>query len=483
MSSVRAVSCHRLLVAGCCAGVIALGAAHARGAGPLGARGDPITTSSYHIDYFQGPVLASSRVTGLGGAYAGIAEGVEADAVNAAAPAMRVPWSVDWFDYDLTAGISFPSLLRKTDFDNNGSAGFSFKDFYFLQAGGNMQLGAWGFGALADMQTYHLQGLPPVTGLPPNLHVTLIKGHALASRALLDGQLIMGAGIRIAQLRFTASEDSTGARGSQDLLTMTGAGPEAGIIWAPHRLPLRVGVSGRFPVQSKADPTSPTTPNAQGDTVIGAMYLPDTVQLPWELEAGIAVQLGPRPLNVPWVNPNEVVAQLREQIAQAREQRLGNGVSAKDDAALRKIEDDRLKASKRDARARLKARDHALPRNRWLLSSSVLITGPVADAVGVESFLEQRVDRSGQRVSITPRVGLEAEPVGGWLKLRAGSYLEPTRFREGAPRLHGTFGFDVKLLNWSVFGIWDEDTYWRVGGFVDGTRGYLGWGVSVGVWH
>ena len=42
--------------------------------GPLGANGERITTSSYSIDLYQGPVSAGNRVIGLGGAYVAIAE-------------------------------------------------------------------------------------------------------------------------------------------------------------------------------------------------------------------------------------------------------------------------------------------------------------------------------------------------------------------------------------------------------------------------
>ena len=69
------------------------------------------------------------------------------------------------------------------------------------------------------------------------------------------------------------------------------------------------------------------------------------------------------------------------------------------------------------------------------------------------------------------------------MQVRAGGYIEPSRFSQEIVRAHGTAGFDVRVLKWSVFGIYDDDTAWRVGGFVDGALSYLGWGVSIGVWH
>lgn len=432
---------------------------------------------------FQGPVLAGSRTTGLGGAFAGIAEGVDGDFVNAAAPAFRVPWSVDWFDYDLTAGVTFPGSLRETDFDNNGKPGFPFNNFLFFSVGGNVQFGPWGFGLVLDNQTYHLQGLPSVEGAPPFLNASLQRSHVLASRGFFDGQLVMGAGVRIANLDITASDNPQGGGNTRDLFKMTGAAPEVGAIWAPHAFPVRAGVSYRAQVRSQADPASTTLPNADGDTVIGSMFLPNKVELPWEVEAGFSVQLGKRRLNVPWVDPDEVVQPLVDKIDRARADRARKRTPDAAERYLRAGEDRRLQTSRADARMRLKARNAALPRQKWLLTSALLVSGPVRDAVGVQSFLQQQVDRSGQRVSITPRVGVEHEVVEGRLQLRAGSYLEPSRFREGTARIHGTAGFDMRLFNWSVFRLFDDDTCWRAGGVVDLSRAYVGWGVSVGIWH
>ena len=82
-------------------------------------------------------------------------------------------------------------------------------------------------------------------------------------------------------------------------------------------------------------------------------------------------------------------------------------------------------------------------------------------------------------------MGVETELIPNWLRVRGGSYLEPTRFnsnQKGA-RLHATFGFDQKVLPWNVFGAFPDDTEWRVGGSLDASRSYLGWGVSIGVWR
>ena len=126
-----------------------------------------------------------------------------------------------------------------------------------------------------------------------------------------------------------------------------------------------------------------------------------------------------------------------------------------------------------------------MARGYVLLAASLSAFGPVHEAVGIESFLQRVVDRSGRRPVFMPQVGVETEVIPNWLKLRAGSYYEPTRFdnRNAAPRAHGTFGVTSKLLPWSVFGVWPRDAWWRAQGALDVAQRYFNWGFSVGIWH
>jgi hypothetical protein len=120
-----------------------------------------------------------------------------------------------------------------------------------------------------------------------------------------------------------------------------------------------------------------------------------------------------------------------------------------------------------------------------LVTASVLLSGPVEDAVGVESFLRQEVDRSGESLTYTPRLGVETEAIPHWLKVRVGSYYEPTRFDNGLSdgRLHGTASLELKVLPWTVFGLFDDPTWWRVGAVIDGSTRFLSYGFTGGVWH
>jgi hypothetical protein len=138
---------------------------------------------------------------------------------------------------------------------------------------------------------------------------------------------------------------------------------------------------------------------------------------------------------------------------------------------------------RREIRKQLKYEYQSMRRPYLLASASLLVIGKLEEAVGVESFLERVVARSGESVNYSPRLGVESEFVPNLLKLRAGVYGEPSRFTTGDPRLHGTFGFDVRLFPWTVFGLFDDDAFWRLSASVDASSRYLSWGVSVGVWH
>jgi hypothetical protein len=135
-----------------------------------------------------------------------------------------------------------------------------------------------------------------------------------------------------------------------------------------------------------------------------------------------------------------------------------------------------------------KARYANWPRERITVLLALLVSGKSDDAVGLETFFAAQAGntstlfkRSGQSLSYSPRLGLEGEPVPDRIQTRIGTYIEPSRFGRIA-RQHFTFGFDVKLFSWSVFGI-AGDQIWRIGGVTDLAPRYQSFGVSLGAWH
>jgi hypothetical protein len=123
------------------------------------------------------------------------------------------------------------------------------------------------------------------------------------------------------------------------------------------------------------------------------------------------------------------------------------------------------------------------PRRYYLLTADLWFNGRVDGGVGVESFLFQTVQRSGEKVTVSPRLGFETEVWPTRMKLRAGTYLEPTRFAASTPRAHGTFGFDISLFKWNVFGLWPDDYRWQISVALDLARAYGSFSFGIGGWY
>ena len=116
-------------------------------------------------------------------------------------------------------------------------------------------------------------------------------------------------------------------------------------------------------------------------------------------------------------------------------------------------------------------------RRYLLVSSDIVFDGQTsARGTGVEGFVMQELDPAGSEPTLSLRLGLESEVWNNRLKLRAGSYLEPSRFEGESIRVHGTAGLEVRL-----FKLWGWD--WRVASTVDISRDYENLLIGVGFWH
>jgi hypothetical protein len=331
-----------------------------------------------------------------------------------------------------------------------------------------LQQDNFGVGGNVSLQNYSL-GTPRQSDLEATdvkaLTVRIFKVDAVASYGFFGGQLHIGGGVRGAV--FNAVDTSSGDR---LLLGTYGVGAQGGVLWRPRTLPLRVGATVRSPVIGTIDAAPNVTRNPEtGDRQVGHFYLPTGVDLPWEAEWGVAVQVGPRPLNIPWTDEDEYRA---PEVEETRRMEPGS-----------RHEPPRVESASDNARRILRHRYRLQPRQKLLLSFAMLVTGPTPGALGVESMLTQVVERSGEKTSVTLRAGGEIEAVPDRLQLRGGTYMEPTRFRDSSPRAHATAGFELRLVEWSLFGIFPEDNSFRISGAVDVSREYFGWSLGVGSWY
>lgn len=417
-------------------------------------------------------------MTGLGGAYGGYAEGVEGTYANAATPAVREPFSLRSIDYDVSASLYAPGFFQTYDVENrpaasrgSASAGVS------AGLAGMLQLGRFGVSASTDLQTFTLAR--PASG---DVALRFATARVLAAYGFWKGQISVGVGARGMAVQLAQPGQGT-------LVFAAGASPEAGVLVRADDQPWRLGVTVRAPVYS-------TDVGGPGGATAG-LVLPRRVVLPAELEAGVAVQIGARPLNPRWIDPSEEEAPLRRDVEAARRDREAARAlslsAAKDRAteearldreerALRREEDRRLGDEEERLYEERRARYVNWPRARLLVVAGLVVTAPVGGAVSFVDFLDQENAPYGRSFTASPRFGLEGEPVPDWLVLRVGGYLEPNRFAEGAARQHVTFGADVRLFRLAFFPPL-KTTVLRLGTSFDLAPRYANWGLGLGVWH
>ncbi len=377
----------------------------------------------------------------MAGSTTALTPGVVGYGSNPATAAMRPPWSTNWFDWEPDASITAPAGITNTDFDNNGDTSFANEASLFVRLGVGFQFGRFGTGLDVNVSEFRVRSRGAAD--PRELTVALSRLHLVSAHAFLDGELFVGAGIGLfgLDLQLDDSDQMT-----QDSSTVGGLSVLVGSAWAPSALPVRAGVSARIAVPSENTKPNGIQPNDAGDYVSEGYYFPRQITPPTELNFALATRLF-APTNLPWIIPARHTSTPPSKEEQARRSALYHSGSL-------------------------------------LISAALKVTLPLANAVGVESFLRQEVERSGEIISYSPRLGLEGEPIANYLILRAGTYLEPTRFRNGEARLHWTAGTDVHIpVEWSVFGLFDEDTTFRIGGAVDQAERYFGWSATLGFWH
>ena len=389
----------------------------------------PIADSSYGIEYTQGPFLGSNRAVGLGGAGTAISEGAEGIASNPAATAVRSFTSTSWFDWSVTAGLSFPGAYGKTDFENRGALGRTdgsqtYSDFLHVGLGFSLTFGDFGIGATYDVNSTEV--FPP-TASERGLDLDLTTVRIPISYAIHDGQIVFGAGLRLVDfaLAETTETDITG-----DVLYATATGFEGGVVVKPNESRWRTSFT--FRSAASASMKGPGVPD---------FVPPSRFVAPVELEAGIAYQLGARPLN-----PRFIDARAAKQPSLAEERRL-------------------------ERRAKV------------LLVASLIAFGPTSNNVAISGFLDQTKQVVGESMTFSPRAGVEIEPVPRRLMVQLGSYAEPSRYADVGARYHATLGGRLRLFEWSIFGLRPHTSFTLTSSADISTRDYFDWGLSFGFWE
>jgi len=379
------------------------------------------------IDTVRGTIQGSTRFIGLGGAFVSIADDTEGVPINPASTAVRLPYSWDAFSYAFGVEFSVATWLPKNDIYNapaESSDGGSL--FGSIAAVVNYRHAGFGLSAAAEQNTAS-QG---TQGITRQMTANFGLVHLAAAYGYFEGQLQLGAGLRVIGLSF----DGSGGGGS---LGTAGVGYTAGFIVKPNGLPFRIGATIEQPIDAEID----GAPGAE----------PVMVNVPWRAAGGFAFQFGTRKLNRPFVTVGD---------------RVAHNTKGK-----KPTDEDEKKAAQQ-------LFDEYQEDQTWYLLVSTELA--VLQGPSGASFLGLNVI---DRPLISPRIGFESEVVPRWLRLRTGSYLELPTTEEANARVHGTLGADIKLFQWGVFGLVKPFDWWQLSLAADVAKSYLNTAFTVGFWH
>jgi hypothetical protein len=424
---------------------------------------------------------------GLGGAYAALAEYSEGVYANSAGSAVRVPWSVTRFDYDLGPSLTVPGTFQNTDFENRGRIGQTnrFNNSINLGLGLQAQYGPFGATVTFDYTGFDLE---PGPGKTRSGSINLDRAMISLGYSLFSGQLLLGGGLRGALVGVVDGIPS---------FNSFGVGPHVGAIWAPTGVPFRLGASYRDTVEVTQIRGTETAPD--GSQIASGRILPSRAVLPWEVQLGIMFGLGGYPANGEWIDPVADEAPVRNRYERARLERVAVLEARAREAPpeQRVVVRRQLEEEERDTRARedvemerelerlLAMREawwRSWNRRGVMVVADLLFTGGSPTSIGVEDFIDQKLQPSGRVLTASPRLGVETEVWPHWVKARTGTYVEPSRFPGGLPRAHFTAGLDFRLFVFNPLGIFSKAPM-RLRLVGDVAPRYSNFGFALGTWH
>ncbi|HSI03749.1 MAG TPA: hypothetical protein VLC93_04705 [Myxococcota bacterium] len=366
------------------------------------------------VEIYVAPIVAPTNILGMGGAAQALATGSGAMLMNPAAMAVRYDYNGgNWFDWDFS--LDYLVSAGDTDIENSG---FDRGDesVQLLEASLGFNFGRLGVGLSFDSQETRFCGRGFVCDVNSRLRINTVLGALSASYAFLDGEVTAGASIIVPSASFQQGDD-------QDSPRFSGSAIALGVVVRPHGQPLRLGLSTRLRTDATRDGGGD---NAQ----VGENYIPDALEAPWQIAGGVAWSFGDKPLN------------LRNSFGDSR---------------LINEELDQLR------------------RSYITVAADLVVIGPGGGATGRGAWIAREEQTAGRAASLSLHVGAESEFWPNQMRGRIGSYYEPSRFDAADGRIHGTIGFDFRLLEL----IW----VWRLSGVFDYARDYRNLGVSIGFWH
>ncbi|MCC6621360.1 MAG: hypothetical protein IT385_08895 [Deltaproteobacteria bacterium] len=243
------------------------------------ARGQPAgeTEAGLRLDLVRGPLISSSRITGMGGAFAGVAVGIDGVWRNPATLANRPDDSTSWLDYDLT----FDWLIvdaSEVDFDGDGLEPDGSREFRAVDLGLSLQFDTVAIGVIAALYGYGVEGGDAeAAGASDVAYTDVLAGIAWA---IDGGSWIVGAGVQASVLAITTPEIAQGGE-----VALAGAAADVGVLHRPRAAPWRLGARVRLGAELEPSDEADGQPATSGITAA----------VPWQAGLGWSLFLAADP--------------------------------------------------------------------------------------------------------------------------------------------------------------------------------------------
>jgi hypothetical protein len=387
-----------------------------------------------NVEVYQGLVLSSARILALSGAYVGIAEGQDGQSFNVAALAQRDRQTNEAWGYDLTLSLNLsslaPSLLPAKQDDAGGNIGDHPTQHALTEVGIMFQAGRFGVGFLFrrfNFSTKTLQG-DTIGATSNDLSLGVAYGF-------LHESLLVGAEVVLGGATIDGPNNSTGAG-----IDFSTPKVRLGTLFRPRDLNFRLGLQVEPGVVAHRSA-------AYGLPLSDGLLTPAGVSLPWVVRAGGSVWIGP---NASFYNAPS---------PQARSEEV-------------------LEAHLNNAPEPTYREPSSTGWQPLMLTVEADLVGTSPDAISLTDFVQQQSGQParlvGTGVTVSPHAGAEWEAVPRWIRIRGGSYYEPSRYG-GTGRIHGTFGGDIRLPLYVI------DL--RLSAAADFASNYQDVAFSLGTWH
>jgi hypothetical protein len=374
-----------------------------------------------------GVLQGSTRMVGIGGAYAGVGEGTASFSSNLAALAHRSPtlerdWDIgvtlSWLDLPL-------SSRRGQDLDNDGlpdeAPGSSQVLFGLL-----LQYKYFGLGTYLRSRTVsYCATAECLEG--DHIEVSVTQSSLAGAMAFGLDEFIVSLGIYSAQatLSYRREEWNYG-----------GTGLSVDLLFRPQGRPYRVGIAVRPQVVGGWRPSrEDQSPILAGQPIYSGVVAPATLSL------GVSYRFG------------EGAERYNRLSPAARRQLLAEG---------------ELNVPPEES--------PDAPVGTFLVSGQLDFISNVERAVALRSVATfSEPDAVGGTVLLQPHIGAEHDTWPGRVRTRLGIFVEPSSFEGQVPRPHLTGGFEVFLFRY-----WED---WAFSASFDIARRYANVGLSLGFWR